>query len=243
MYDRLSIDEIRDMAKQLKKHAEYLYRYADPGRSMDLFNKLSAKDKLRLLYWVFTQEDDRDIKAVANHLMAKFDEKLSDLEELLDQLRPEDKAEIDDIGSQLRTKKLLFLSAQDKARIGLVLSQAREKLGPLEVEEAYWVLLPSDPIEPGVWISARGRATEISSFVRLPDSVDYDPDKDELYNLYGAMRRASWVLHIHNHPNSLTPEPSSQDRAFVRDWKTRRPELSGKLKFFVIGETEATEYT
>lgn len=243
MCKRLPIDELREMVKQFKKDAENLYRYNDPGRSADLFNRLSTNDKKRLLYWILTQEDDKDVQAVANYFMKKLDEKINNLEQLSAQLYLQDKAEINSIGSQMWRKGPRDQSEQDKKRIDLVLSEACIELGSLEAEDAYWVLIPENPMEDAVWVSARGRQGEISSFVIWPDMVDYYPDKNELYKLYSAMRSASWVLHIHNHPNSLIPIASSQDRAFAKAWKTRRPELTGKMKFFVVNEDAAVEYT
>jgi hypothetical protein len=242
MSKRTPIDELREIVKQFKRDAENLYRYGDPGRSVDIFNKLSTNDKTRLLYWAMTQEYDEDIKAVAKHLMQTLREKFSNLEQLSTQLYPEDKAEIDDVGSQSR-EKLLALSYENKTQIALALSKACIELGSLNVEDAYWVLIPQDPTAETIWISARGRQGEISSFISWADKVDYAPSNDELYNLYSAMRSASAVLHIHNHPNSLIPIASSADRAFAKSWKNRRSELVRKLKFFVVTESAVVEYT
>ena len=61
------------------------------------------------------------------------------------------------------------------------------------------------------------------------------------------MRRARWALHIHYHPPQLAPdaecpEESDQDRTFSVYWKNPKPELSHKMKFFVITAYRALDY-
>lgn len=84
------------------------------------------------------------------------------------------------------------------------------------------------------------------SRTRLSFEVMYDPKKEEKYDLIIAMRRALWILHIHNHPElpdyiSLCG-PTAADQDFALQWKSIRPELASKMKFFVVQGDSAVEY-
>ena len=84
--------------------------------------------------------------------------------------------------------------------------------------------------------------------LRLPFQVTYNPKGSERDDLLAAMRRANWVLHVHNHPSTQSKiyislcEPSRNDISFATHWKCVDPQLGNKMKFFVIQEETALEY-
>ena len=173
MKDRLHIDEIRDLVRHLKKGAESLYRYGDPGRAVTIFDNLGINDKKRLIYWAL-KEGDNDIKNVAKYLMRKLRPTPEDQEHLLTQMDPNDRAEIEQIES-IKEEKPPTLSVNDCERIHEVLKKACSKIGFIEQEEAFWILIPENPLEKTLWIQARGKRGEVSSLIRLPSQVDYEP--------------------------------------------------------------------
>lgn len=246
MKDRLHIDELRDLVGHLKKGAESLYRYGDAGSSKTLFNNLSDNDQKRLLYFAL-KEDDSDINNVAKHFMQQLNPTPKDFKDLLTQMNPTDKAEIEKIESEIK-KEIPELSNIDRQRISDILSEACDTIGFLGHEEAYWILISSETPTKVTWIRASGKGKNDFTHIRLPDRVQYDPDKKELYELLNAMRESSWVLHIHNHPQipditkTLYYGASLEDSSHASYWKHLRPELTTKMKFFVIQQNTAFEY-
>lgn len=242
---RLSLDELRDMVGHLKKGAESLYRYGDVGHSKTLFNRLSESDQKRLLYLALL-ENDKDITNVATNLMQKLTPPLKDLEDLLAHMDTTDKAEVERLQMQLKQDET-ELSDADRQRIMDILSESCDKMGSLSYEEAFWVLIPSDPEENIAWIQASGKGEQDYTHVRLPSQVQYVPDKDELHRLLDAMRSSLWVLHIHNHPQSAEETvcygASPSDGGLANHWKHLRPELTAKMKFFIIHRNTAFEYS
>lgn len=212
--------------------------------------KLNSEDKRRLIYLAFVL-GDRDTKNVAEYLMQKLDPTPSDVEELLTQLSPRDRAEIE----RLRTDSgQVHVSGEDRMRrtendrITAQLRKAIDEIGSLDVEQAYWVLLPKDLRKAAMWIEAiRVGDDEVLSQYRFHSEAIYVPDREERYSLLNSMRGASSILHVHNHPKlpgySGFCHPSDEDRAFAAYWKTIRPELAGKMKFFVVQESSAVEYS
>lgn len=245
MSNRRHIEELRDMLSRLKQEAAFLYRYGNLASLDDFFNNLSLDDKKRLIYLALT-EGDKDIQNVANYFLKKLSPVPRNLKELLAQMSSEDKGEL----AELMEDKLSgpkSLTAIDEQRITAELRKACDRIGFLEVEEAFWILIPKDPAKDGFWIEAVGGKDETSVRLRFPSEVMYDPEKEEKYDLLTTMRNAMWVLHVHNHPklpghNSLC-EPSDEDLGFALEWNSVRPELAKRLKFFVIKENMAVEYS
>lgn len=243
--NRHHIEELRDMLSNLKRDAEFLYRYGSPGSSVGLFQSLSLDDRKRLIYLALA-EGDEDVQNVARYLMQNLSSPPRNLAELLAQMSPEDKAEFAEIREDklLKTKSLTVI---DRQRITEELRKVCGRIGFLKVEEAFWILIPKDPIGDAIWIEAVGGKDEVLSRIRLPFQVMYDPKKEEKYDLITAMRRALWILHIHNHPKlpgyiSLC-EPTADDQGFALQWKSIRPELPSKMKFFVVQGDSAVEYS
>jgi hypothetical protein len=168
------------------------------------------------------------------------------LGELLARMNVPDKEEIEQLQLQLKQEKQ-ELSSGEMQRIADVLSIACDRIGSLSYEEAFWVLIPMDPDEAVTWIQASGKGEQDYTHVRLPNEVEYAPDSDEVHRLLSLMRSSAWVLHIHNHPQS--PEEtecygaSAGDAGFLKHWKHLRPELTAKMKFFVVSQNTAFEYT
>jgi len=245
MSNRRHIEELRDMFSRLKQEAEFLYRYGRLASLEDFFKGLSLEDKKRLIYLGLT-EGDKDIQNVANYFMKKLSPTPENPKELLAQMSSDDKAELAElIEDKLTGSK--YLTPIDEQRISEELRKACNQIGFLEVEEAFWILIPKDPAEDSSWIKALGGKDETSESIRLPNKVLYEPPKEEKYKLLTDMRKALWVLHVHNHPklsghNSIC-EPSGDDLGFALHWKSLRPELPNKSKFFVVQENMALEYS
>ena len=241
MSNRRHIEELSDKLSILKHDAEFLYRYDNLASSVDFFNSLSLDDRKKLIYLALT-EGDKDVQNVAHYLMQKLSLVPRNMEELLAQKTSEDRAELED--KSLRPESL---TASDRQRITEELRRARDQIGFLEVEEAFWILIPNDPAEKALWIEAVGGKDEILSQFRMSFQVRYEPKKEEKYDLITAMRKALCILHIHNHPElsgyiSLC-EPSADDLGFALQWKDVRPELASKMKFFVVKADNVVEYS
>ena len=244
MGNRISTDELRDKICYLKNGAESLYRYGDPGSSKTLFSSLSNNDQKRFLYWALI-ESDTDIKNIAKYFMQQLNPAPKDVKELLAQMNPNDRDEIETISSQINNCQAdTELIEADKQKIMEILSEACNKIGSLENEEAFWVLVPSDPSKSTVWLLARGISGHISSYIAWSDHVCYDPEKEEQYELLSKMRESSFVLHIHNHPSTpnIVYGASPSDHSFAQHWKSLRKELTAKMKFFIIQQNTAFEY-
>lgn len=245
MDNRSSADELRDKICLLKKGAESLYRYGDPGSSKTFFNNLSNDDQKRFLYWALI-EGDRDVKIIAKYFMEQLNPAPKDVAELLAQMKRSDRDEIQKISSQFDKFKVnTELSEVEKQKVIEILTEACAKIGFIEVENAFWVLIPSDFSKNAVWLQARGIAgTNVSSYIGWPEKVCYDPEKEEQYKLLSMMREASLILHIHNHPT--TPNTvygaSLSDCSFAKHWKYIRKELTSKIHFFIIQQRTAFEY-
>jgi len=168
---------------------------------------------------------------------------VKDIEVLLSQLEPQDRDEIEEISLQFKNR---FSSIDLFNEIQQELQKAIQMLEGLTVEEAFWVLLHSGQLKAADWIEAIGKGEDdVLSQIRLPSRVIYDPQKEEKFNLITTMRQAQCILHIHNHPESpnVLFGASSNDRGFAHYWKSYRPELSHKMKFFIIQRGRIIEYT
>jgi hypothetical protein len=244
MDKRLCTDELRDKIWLLKKGAESLYRYGDPGSSKAIINNLSSNDQKRFLYWALI-EGDTDIKNIAKYFMDQIYPSFNNSDDLLNNLNQNDRAEIETIISQITNSKMdNEISGDLKQRITKILTEACTKLGFLNEEEAFWILIPCDSSEYDVWIQAKGKTGHISSIISWPDHVCYEPELDEQYKLLNMMRKSLFVIHIHNHPQvpNLIYGASQNDRSFAKYWKHLRNELSPKMKFFIVQQDSAFEY-
>jgi hypothetical protein len=245
MHNRLNTDELRDKIYLFKNGVESLYRYGDPGNSKIFFNTLSNDDQKRLLYWALI-ESDEDIKIIAKYFMQQLNPAPKDEKELLAQMKPSDRGEIEAILSQFDKYQVdTELLEVSKKKIDEILAEACGKIGFVDIEEAFWVLIPSDLSQKATWLRAKGIAgNNISSYIGLPNCVYYEPEKREQYKLLSMMRESLLILHIHNHPT--TPDTiygaSTNDRNFAKHWKYLRKELITKMYFFIIQQKTAFEY-
>lgn len=233
-------EELRDILVSLKHDAEYLYQYGDLSYSKDVFNGLSVNDQRRLIYLALS-EGDKEMQNVAQELMQRFWERSLSPTELLATMSPEDKAEF------MKESYITESSEETIAqRIDTELHKTCERIGHSEVEEAFWILIPNDPAVEAVWVEAVGTEGKVSSFVRFHNQVIYNPDREEKYELMSLMRKARYILHVHNHPE--TPgyitycKPSDNDQSFALYWKSVRPELASKMKFFIVKGHNFVEY-
>jgi len=247
MGERPHTEELRDMVEVFKKEAEWLYRYENLITSYNFFKALSINDQKRLIYWVL-KEGDEDARKVAHYLIKNFRLPWNTLEELLMQMEPQDKAEIEAILAQsVRDEHVFFPSDTDQGRIQDVLLQAQNRIGYLMVEEAYWVLIPYNTTEGPIWITAIDEPARFKSHSHSPGQVFYHPNETEKYKLLTAMHSASWILHIHNHPKlfsgSDSLRPSLSDLEFSGYWKSVRSKLGKKMKFFIVHEDSVIEYS
>jgi len=236
--DNLNIEKLLDMIAVLKKDAEFLYRYGKPANA-EIFNKLSKDDQKRLACLTLIK-GDKDARNVINYLMSK-----PSLENLLEELSAKDREEIINVtsGGETNPQSLLPL---DQQRIIDVLFKARNKMGSLNVEEAYWILIPGEVDKEAVWIKAMGNQNSKENLL-LSFRVIYDPTQDEKNELTTAMRNAQWILHIHNHPempgDTNAAASSGADRGFAKQWQSYRPELASKMMFFVISNYAVNHYS
>lgn len=244
MTNRRHIEELWDMLSHLKQEAEFLYRYGNLASCEDFFNNLSLVDKKRLIYFALT-DGNKDMQNVAHYFMKKLSPAPGNLEELLAQMSSEDKEEVAGFMKE-RLSGPKALTGIDRQRITEELQKACDQLGTLEVEEAFWVLIPNEPEKEAIWIEAIGGKDKDLSRLRFSFTVIYDPEKEERYELITSMRKACWILHLHNHPafpGYLKPyEPSSDDKGFAAQWQMYRPELAKKMMFFVISGDRITLY-
>lgn len=135
MSNRRHIEEFRDMLSNLRRDAEFLYRYGSPGSSVDLFQSLSLDDRKRLIYLALT-ESDNDVQNVARYLMQNFSSAPQNPAELLAQMSPEDKAELTELREDKRLKTKTP-TAIDRQRITEELRKVCDRIGFLKVEDAF----------------------------------------------------------------------------------------------------------
>lgn len=240
MNDDRHIEELRDMLVSLKHDAEWLYRYGDPGHSIGRFNQLTEHDQKRLLCLALVYGDE-DVQNVARYLLRRLDGTADSLEQLLTEMSPEDQAQL---AAPVRKTEL---TESDHERISPELQKGITAIGSLPVEEAFWILIPEDPVQDAIWIEAVGAKEEIVSQVRLPFKVIFAVSTKEQQALMSAMRKALWILHIHNHPTLpgyiTSCGPSADDMGFASHWKSVRPELADRMMFFIVRGTCIVRYS
>lgn len=226
----LPLYELRDVIDLLKKGAEFLYRYGEPGKYvLDCFNSLCQDDQRRLLCWILT-EDDKDAKAVANHLMKNLKPAAHDIKELLTQMTPDNRIEIEKLRF-VKGKPTIEVSEVDRQRIKKILFKACRTIAHSR-EDGFWVFIPENPKEEPV---------------REPWNLHYNPSTQEMNKLYSGIFNSSWTLHIHGccvFSSSINDcKASTHYLEFAKHWTSVFPELSFKIKFFVISSYVAVEYT
>lgn len=238
---RISIEQLRSVLKKLKSEAEYLYRYGDITFDKQFLNMPSA-DQLMLLYIAIT-EGDRDAKTVAHELKNRANIIFSDIEELRSRLHKEDLKKLNDSQQKNPKNYEKELSKEATERIRAELSKACQKIGCLDIEDAYWVLIPEIYGREALWIEASGNYKGDVKFL-FSDHVYYNLEGEELYWLIERMKESLYVLHLHNHPTGNKISPSTEDRSFSEHWKDKDPLFkAGMMKFFIIQENVALEYT
>ena len=231
------------MVRKLGQDMQYLYRYGTAGGSAGYFMTLSEEDKKRLTCMALI-EGDKDAIVVARHFLTKLTPVSSSVEELLETMSPADREEIEVIRVQIhQSESSVGLDDFSRERVKSELRKAIIEMGHLPTERAFWILLSRNPDDETRWVEA----TSTSSI----SSVTYTPEKEDKYALIVEMRKARWVLHIHNHPKvdfiggiaSGDPSgPSREDLGFAEHWRTLRPELHKKMLFFIIEGNHAVEY-
>lgn len=235
--DKCHVEELYDLVVSLGQAADSLYQYGDSNNCRTLLDSLSKTDQNRFITLTMCLGDKR-VHDVINNIYGG----VKDIEVLLSQLEPQDRDEIEEISLQFKNR---FSSIDLFNEIQQELQKAIQMLEGLTVEEAFWVLLHSGQLKAADWIEAIGKEDDPKSQIRLPGMVIYDPQKEEKFNLITAMRKAQGILHIHNHPESSNTRfgASSNDRGFAHHWKSYRPELSHKMKFFIVQRGQIIEYT
>ena len=197
-----------------------------------------------VLCWALI-EGNNDIKNIAKYFIKQIDPSLNDASDLLKHLSFKDREEIEFVVSQITNTEIdNEISGELKQEITRILYEACKKLGFLNNEEAFWVLIPYDPSKSNIWLQARGKIGHISAQITWPDHVCYEPELEEQYKLLNMMRESLFVIHIHNHPTvpNLLYGASPNDRSFAKYWKNLRKELFFKMKFFIVQQDSAFEY-
>lgn len=237
--NKCHIEELYDLVMLLGRSVDSIYQYGDSQYCQQLFDSLSKADQNRLVLLAICIGDKR-ISDVINNIYHGVKDKKT----LLSRLEPQAQAEIEGISVQFINKSSPIDIETDE--INQELQKAVQVLEGLTVEEAFWVLIYGSPMKTARWIEAVGKGEDdVLSQIRLPSRVIYDPQKEEKFNLITTMRQAQCILHIHNHPESpnVLFGASSNDRGFAHYWKSHRPELSHKMKFFIIQRGRIIEYT
>lgn len=249
MAAKRNIEELRDMLDILFTDAPDLARYGHLAGSEDLFLSLSECDRRRLLALALTL-GCQETQSVASALMSRLKPEPGTFRELLDQMDPADIAEIRAVSASVKMPKQLQLTRDDYARIREEVQAACEDFGSNIQEQAYWILIPHNQDEDADWLEAVGGDHNLFNFVGSTVEVEYDPGRQELYQLLSDMQQARWVLHIHNHPNHSSLGfsmpglyfPSQHDLDFAYYWKSLRPETGTRMLFFLISGNVAVQY-
>lgn len=239
-----TLDELRELFPILRSASHSLYRYGYLGKALDVFNSLSDRDKKRLII-LAVYGGDKDVLNVAEKMMENITPTPSCIAELYEMISARD---YDEISKYLAIFKPKTLKHSNTDRIREELHKAIDLLGSLEIEEAYWIFIPENSVNDTSWVKAVGYGDrDISDIIKFYDKIFYDPGIKEKVTLFNIMRKSDWVLHIHNHPTFSNfysyCKASSNDMAFVIQWKQMRPELADRMKFFVIQNDCAIEYS
>lgn len=232
------IEELYELITFLGQSADPIYQYGDSKYCQQLFDGLSKTDQSRLILLAMCMGDKR-----ASDVINNIYHGVKDSETLLSSLEPQDKDEIERISLQFLNRYAPIDIEADE--INQELQKAVQLLEGLTVEEAFWVLIYGKLMKAAKWIEAVGKGEdEDFSQPRFTSMVIYDPPKKEKLNLITAMRQAKCIIHIHNHPESPNAlfGASSHDRGFANYWKSYRPELSNKMKFFIVQQGRIIEY-
>lgn len=246
MSDNIHIEKLHDMVYMLECDAEFLFRYGDLSSSWDLFCSLNLRNQKRLIALALLDGSD-DAKIVARFLMGKLKPRVDHVEDLFNQMDVGDRSEIENYVSRSSLNNFWsFITQVDRYRILNELRDACEQIGSLEVEEAYWILIPFQSNQLANWIRAVGGKDSIYNIAASTLEVGYQPDEEELFELLTAIRNSAWSIHVHNHPmlpwQRYSCLPSPRDIQFSLSWRSKRPELSNKMLFFVIQSDIAIEY-
>lgn len=237
---RRNIEELYDIINCLEREASSLYQYGESMYANELYNSLSQSDQRRLIA-LSLSIGSRAICDVINKLYPKS----QDVKEILFRMDLQDKTEIEEIITQFKNRCSNEIKYCIKEKINQELQKAFEIMNTLPIEEAFWIFIYEDLVKDSVWIEAASNMGEAYlSRVRFHAMVIYDPKKNDKYNLVSAIRKADYVIHIHNHPklpNSVFGA-SSNDIGFAGYWKSYRPELGYKMKFYIIQDDKIFAY-
>jgi hypothetical protein len=235
---RRHIEELRDSLELLQHDSTTLYRYGQLANSSKLFKSLSRTDQIRLIA-VALLARDQAVVDVAKHLMAQMDPALTTADEALSALSPGDLGEVRAIflPGTMREK-----TSEEEARIRRELNRSVQHFRSLRLEAARWVLIGATEQEHTICIDASGGSLSPSpAGLKLVREVVYNPGDTERSRLFALMRRSAWIVHVHNHPQGFCL-PSVDDSKFVIYWKSQRPELQVKMRFFIVAGYDLAEY-
>ena len=206
-----------------------------PAALIDLVKRLPLPDRRRLLCLAW-MDDDSDTRTLAAGISQALDPTLTELDQLLDRLETDERQEIDRWRAAERTVEARrTLTSRDTRRIRAALRRANDELGDLPREEAVWICLPPDERAASVWIDASASPK---------NTVPHFPSVEEIYALRFQFRQSQWILHIHNHPSlaGYNGRPTGADKQFAACWSSIPPELSARMKFFVVRRGRVVEY-
>lgn len=247
IFTHRTIGELRDMLGNLKADARFLAQDRELGDSVAVFYSLSLENRLTLLYLALT-EGDRDVQNIAHRLMGTLalDSIPQTPKDLLVMLTARSRAEL----AKLNEVGTGQPGEPDRLRIAEHLKEACNRIGSLQIEEAFWILVLGRSGEGTTWIQASGSGAEPRPGLRLAfySQVIFSLTEREMNNLLATVKRSRWALHVHNHPASRSANyislcaPSGTDEQSASRWRSIRPGLGHKMKFFVIQNEKAVEY-
>lgn len=235
--DHRHIETLRDYLALLESDAPNLYQYRSLGASLNVFNDLSATDQRRLIALAL-HTGDQHAQNVARHLTQKLKPSTSKTDAACDHSSDEDRKEIQLYCEQGRAS---FVNPTMFAAADAEIRRATEEMSDLRLETAVWIFIPNRMEHPIHRLSATGgRRSRLSAFKAVSQLL-YEPDEDETASLFEQMRGSSFTLHLHNHPEGVL-QPSAADFAFASYWKSRRPELATRMRFYIVARAAAVEY-
>lgn len=240
---RKHVEELVDWVERLWNETfRSLYPFGQAPFCLDYFRSLGSSDRTRLLY-LAVRDGDPDRRRMAEYLAAKIRLPFPDKQALLDAMRPEDRAEMEAL--ERSDAKVPVRAPEDEMRIMGVLRQAAARIGWEPVEHGFWILLPWEPDREPQWRPLQGDHSA-QRRIRFPDHVPVDLTCEEEWNVIFQMRKAKWVLDVHNHPDPDgtvgEPSPSEEDVGSAISWRRKRAGLVQKYLSFVLCRDRVVEY-
>jgi len=139
------------------------------------------------------------------------------------------------------------MTDDDRRRILAELRKCIQRMGSLPVEEICWIVLPVSAADGAIWFEIAGGVDDVVRRFRFPTFAVSQLTGEELNRLGACVAASQWALHVHNHPelpNCITLcEPSDADLQTAAHWKAVWPESAERMKFFIVQNEEAVEYS